>query len=92
MDLFKARLDEKLPQLRAERTTLLKEHGDTQISTVAIEQVLGGMRAVPALLCETSSVSADEGLRIRNIPILELTNQTPEDIFFLLCTGVLPND
>ena len=32
MDLFKARLDEKLPHLRAERTTLLKEHGDTQIS------------------------------------------------------------
>jgi citrate synthase len=92
MDLFKARLDEKLPQLRAERTSLLKEHGDSQITTVAIEQVLGGMRAVPALLCETSSVSADEGLRIRNIPILELTTQSPEDIFFLLCTGSLPND
>lgn len=91
MDLFKARLDEKLPQLRAERTSLLKEHGDSQITTVAIEQVLGGMRAVPALLCETSSVSADEGLRIRNIPILELTTQSPEDIFFLLCTGSLPN-
>ena len=92
MDLFKARLDEKLPQLRAERTSLLKEHGDSQITTVAIEQVLGGMRAVPALLCETSSVSADEGLRIRNIPILDLTTQSPEDIFFLLCTGSLPND
>lgn len=91
MDLFKARLDEKLPQLRAERTSLLKEHGDSQITTVTIEQVLGGMRAVPALLCETSSVSADEGLRIRNIPILELTTQSPEDIFFLLCTGSLPN-
>ena len=81
-----------LPQLRADRAALMKEHGDQQIATVAIEQVLGGMRAVPALVCDTSSVSADEGLRIRNIPILELTDATPEDIFFLLCTGSKPND
>jgi len=91
MELFISRLMNMLPELRDVRTTLLKEHGDLQIATVAIEQVLGGMRAVPALLCDTSSVSADEGLRIRNIPILELTDATPEDIFFLLCTGAKPN-
>lgn len=91
MELFTSRLMEMLPGLRADRATLMKEHGDTQIATVAIEQVLGGMRAVPALVCDTSSVSADEGLRIRNIPILELTDATPEDIFFLLCTGSKPN-
>ncbi|MBS1538973.1 MAG: citrate (Si)-synthase [Bacteroidetes bacterium] len=91
MKLFTSRLMDMLPELRADRATLLKEHGDQQIATVAIEQVLGGMRAVPSLLCDTSSVSADEGLRIRNIPILELTNATPEDIFFLLCTGAKPN-
>ncbi|MBK9248169.1 MAG: citrate (Si)-synthase [Ignavibacteria bacterium] len=91
MELFTSRLMEMLPQLRADRAALMKEHGDLQIATVAIEQVLGGMRAVPALVCDTSSVSADEGLRIRNIPILELTDQTPEDIFFLLCTGSKPN-
>ncbi|MFN8359145.1 MAG: citrate (Si)-synthase [Candidatus Kapaibacterium sp.] len=92
MELFTSRLMEMLPQLRADRAALMKEHGDQQIATVAIEQVLGGMRAVPALVCDTSSVSADEGLRIRNIPILELTDATPEDIFFLLCTGSKPND
>lgn len=92
MQLFTSKLEALLPQLRADRTSLMKEHGNTQISTVAVEQILGGMRAVPALLCETSSVSADEGLRIRNHPILELTNYLPEDIFFLLCTGELPND
>lgn len=91
MELFTSRLMEMLPQLRADRAALMKEHGDQQIATVAIEQVLGGMRAVPALVCDTSSVSADEGLRIRNIPILELTDATPEDIFFLLCTGSKPN-
>ncbi len=92
MQSFITKLQVLLPELRNERTSLLKDHGDTKISSVAVEQVLGGMRAVPALLCETSSVSPDEGLRIRNIPILELTSYLPEDIFFLLCTGSLPND
>lgn len=45
------------------------------------------MRGVPALVCDTSSVSADEGLRIRDIPILELTNITPEETFWMLVTG-----
>ncbi|GAB1430101.1 citrate (Si)-synthase [Ignavibacteria bacterium] len=91
MQLFTSKLQAILPELRSKRTSLLKEHGDTKIASVAVEQTLGGMRAVPALLCETSSVSPDEGLRIRNIPILELTKYLPEDIFFLLCTGSLPN-
>ncbi|MFM8179612.1 MAG: hypothetical protein ACKOAG_10590, partial [Candidatus Kapaibacterium sp.] len=75
-----------LPSLRDKRNALLKEKGEVQIATVTVEQVLGGMRGIPSVLCDTSSVSADEGLRIRNIPILELTDTTPEEIFFLLVT------
>lgn len=73
--------------LRERRTTIAKTKGDTVLSSVAVEQVFGGMRGVPALVCDTSSVSADEGLRIRNIPILDLTDISPEETFWLLVTG-----
>ena len=87
MSILHDKLTIEATALRAKRTELLKEHGDTVLSSVTIEQVLGGMRGVPALICETSSVSADEGLRIRNIPLLELTNISPEETFWLLVTG-----
>ncbi|MCU0330926.1 MAG: citrate (Si)-synthase [Candidatus Kapabacteria bacterium] len=73
--------------LRGRRAHIAKEKGDTVLASVAVEQVFGGMRGVPALVCDTSSVSADEGLRIRNTPILELTDLTPEETFWLLVTG-----
>lgn len=85
------KLQKTAESLRAARTALVKEHGETVLSSVTIEQVFGGMRGVPALVCDTSSVSADEGLRIRNIPILELTDATPEEIFWLLVSGERPN-
>lgn len=87
MSILHDTLIKQAEALRATRTTLLKEHGETVLGNVTIEQVLGGMRGVPALVCDTSSVSADEGLRIRNIPILELTDITPEETFWLLVTG-----
>ncbi|MFM8472258.1 MAG: citrate (Si)-synthase [Candidatus Kapaibacterium sp.] len=92
MELLQKKIQEMLPSLRDKRNALLKEKGEVQIATVTVEQVLGGMRGIPSVLCDTSSVSADEGLRIRNIPILELTDTTPEEIFFLLVTGQRPND
>jgi citrate synthase len=87
MSILHETLINQAEALRAKRTALLKEHGDTVLGSVTIEQVLGGMRGVPALVCDTSSVSADEGLRIRDIPILELTNITPEETFWMLVTG-----
>ncbi len=92
MEIIKNKILEGLPSLRDKRTTLLKDKGEVQIASVTVEQVIGGMRGIPSVLCDTSSVSADEGLRIRNIPILELTDWTPEEIFFLLTTGQKPND
>ena len=87
MSILHETLINQAEALRAKRTALLKEHGETVLGSVTIEQVLGGMRGVPALVCDTSSVSADEGLRIRDIPILELTNITPEETFWMLVTG-----
>lgn len=87
MSILHDKLVAQAEELKRRKSDLAKNHGDTVLSSVTIEQVLGGMRGVPALVCETSSVSADEGLRIRNIPILELTDISPEETFWLLVTG-----
>ncbi len=92
MEFIKNKLLEVVPAFREKRTTLLKEKSEVQIASVTVEQVIGGMRGIPSVLCDTSSVSADEGLRIRNIPIMELTEWQPEEIFFLLATGAKPSD
>jgi citrate synthase len=70
---------------------LVKGHGAKKISDVTVQQAYGGMRGVKAMICDTSEVPADVGLLIRGTPIGELANKTPEDIFYLLCTGELPN-
>ena len=91
MSILHQALNEQAAQLRAKKKGLLETIGDVTIAEVTPGHVFGGMRGVPALICETSTVSADEGLRIRNIPIMELTDRTPEETFWLLLTGKLPN-
>ncbi|MCX7929176.1 MAG: citrate (Si)-synthase [Chlorobi bacterium] len=92
MDVLKTKLAEVLPLFRSKRARLLEQYGDTIVANVTVEQIIGGMRSVPSVLCDTSSVSPSEGLRIRGIPILQLTEATPEEIFFLLATGERPTD
>lgn len=48
------------------------------------------MRGVKGLVCDTSEVPPDKGLLIRGIPVGELTENTPEEIFWLLLTGQMP--
>jgi citrate synthase len=81
----------RVPALRAQRAEALKQHGDRVISQVTAAQALGGMRDVRALVCDTSVVDPDRGLIMRGIPVLELLDRTPEDVFFLLLIGRLPS-
>ncbi len=85
-------LREKIPVWRDELRELVVEHGDKAVSDVKIQQVLGGLRGVKGLICNTSLVEPDKGLIIRGTPILELTDRIPEEIFFLLMTGELPDE
>jgi citrate synthase len=85
------RLAKLIPEWRTETRALVKGHGAKKISDVTVQQAYGGMRGVKAMICDTSEVPADVGLLIRGTPIGELANKTPEDIFYLLCTGELPN-
>ena len=49
------------------------------------------MRGVNSMICDTSAVSADEGLIIRGHPILQIIDKLPEEVFYLLLTGDLPD-
>lgn len=80
-----------IPEWRKETRALVKKHGDKKISDVSVQQAYGGMRGVKAMICDTSEVPPDVGLLIRGTPIGKLADKTPEDIFYLLCTGDLPN-
>jgi len=88
---LKERLAQQIPALREELRGLSKEHGNTIISEVTVGQAFGGMRGVKGMICDTSVVDADTGLVIRGIPIGDLAGRLPEEIFYLLCTGELPD-
>jgi citrate synthase len=91
MSVIKQTIASQVPNLRNRVRDLGKEHGKKSVSDVSIEQVLGGMRGVKSLVCDTSEVALDRGLIIRGIPVAELTDKLPEEILFLLLTGELPN-
>jgi len=84
-------LAKNIPLWRAEISDLIQKHGSKKISDVTLLQAYGGMRGVKGMVCDTSEVPPDTGLLIRGIPVGDLVNKTPEDTFYLLCTGKLPN-
>ncbi|MEJ2368870.1 MAG: citrate (Si)-synthase, partial [Acidobacteriota bacterium] len=55
-----------------------------------IGHAFGGMRGLKAMVCDTSEVPPDKGLIIRGIPIKDLTDKLPEEVYWLLLTGKLP--
>jgi citrate synthase len=85
------KLSAQIPALREELQALAKLDGKTVISEVTIAQAFGGMRGVKGLVCDTSVVDPDKGLVVRGIPIGQLTERLPEEIFYLLLTGELPD-
>jgi citrate synthase len=88
---LKDKLREKIPAWRERAAGLVKDHGEKAISGVTLQQAYGGMRGVKALVCDTSLVDPETGLIIRGIPLKDLTKKLPEEIFYLLCTGELPD-
>lgn len=90
--LLKEKLASQIPGLREEAKSIVKNYNTKVIGDVTIDQLYGGMRGVKSLICDTSEVGLDTGLIIRGIPILELTDRLPEEIFYLLLTGELPTD
>ena len=92
MSALKENLASQIDSLREDAKAIITACGDEKLSEVKVAQAFGGMRGVTSLICDTSEVSPETGLLIRGIPILELTNRLPEEIFWLLLTGETPDE
>ncbi len=92
MELLTKKLENVIATMNQNIKAILAEHGEKQVSTVNLSQVFGGLRGSIGLFCDTSSVKADEGLFVRGQAINDLVHHLPEEIFYLLLTGTLPNN
>jgi citrate synthase len=78
----------------------VKAHSSTVIGEVKIENTLGGMRGLKAMVWEGSVLDANEGIRFHGRTIKECqaelpkgtsgTEMLPEAMFWLLLTGEVP--
>ncbi|NQV17308.1 MAG: citrate (Si)-synthase [Armatimonadetes bacterium] len=91
MPRLREKIRSRIPKIRALiKDEILNKHAGETVGNVTVKQVYGGMRGVIGLVCNSSYVDPYKGLHIRGIPLDELTETIPEEIFYLLCTGEIP--
>lgn len=91
MSRLRERLREKIPGWRREIREMARGHGDAPLSAVTAARLLGGLRDVRAVRCDTSVIDPETGLLIRGIPVRKLADCGAEELFFLMCTGERPD-
>jgi citrate synthase len=91
MSKLERKLEELIPKWRRDRANVLKKYGSVKLSDVSVTQAYGGMRGVKGMICETSLVEPDKGLIIRGYPLLKIKDMWPEETFYLLTTGEMPD-
>lgn len=100
MEYIKNRFYEKAMKNMADLQRLRKDYGEVVLGQVTVDQVLSGMKGIPALLTETSKLDANEGIRFRGYSIQELQQKLPklqddgeplpEGLFYLMMIGEIP--
>ncbi|XP_055694875.1 probable citrate synthase 1, mitochondrial [Lutzomyia longipalpis] len=97
---LKAILSEKIPREQERVKNFRKQYGATKMGEVTVDMMYGGMRGIKGLVCETSVLDPDEGIRFRGLSIPECqkvlpkakggSEPLPEGLFWLLITGDVP--
>ncbi|CAK7229624.1 citrate synthase [Sporothrix curviconia] len=97
---LKTTLREVIPAKR-ELLKKVKANGSKVIGDLKVEQTLGGMRSLKAMLWEASVVDPEEGIRFHGRTIKDCqrelpkgtsgTEMLPEAMFWLLLTGQVPS-
>lgn len=97
---LKKTLAKLVPAWRADLQKFVKENARVKVDEVAIDQVMGGMRDIKALPCDTSYLDAMEGIRFRGFTIPEVREKLPKPapgaipsplaLWHLLLTGEMP--
>ncbi|MFA7360391.1 MAG: citrate (Si)-synthase [Candidatus Kapaibacterium sp.] len=89
--ILRDRLEEIIPGLRKESAEVFALGPNETIGEVTTEQIFGGMRGIKSMICDTSEVGLETGLIVRGRPILDLVDILPEEMFYLLLTGEIPD-
>lgn len=94
-------LARKIPDHNKKVAEFRKEYGETVVQQVTVDMIYGGMRSMKGMVTETSVLDPEEGIRFRGYSIPEcqklLPKATsgeeplPEAIWWLLCTGDIPD-
>lgn len=97
---LKGILAAKIPKEQERIKAFRKQHGNTKVGEVTVDMMYGGMRGIKGLVCETSVLDPDEGIRFRGYSIPECQRDLPkadggaeplpEGLFWLLITGDVP--
>ena len=100
MDPLKEKFFQKAKLQKEIIKEMLREKGDVVVDQITVEQLIGGMRSVKAMLWDTSALDPEEGIRFRgyNIPQLrELLPRVPqgkeplpEGLFWFMLVGEIP--
>ncbi|KZT09422.1 citrate synthase [Laetiporus sulphureus 93-53] len=99
---IKEALEEVIPPKQERLKQLKAQHGATVIGDVKVEQVIGGMRGVKAMLWEASVLDPMEGIRFHGKSIPDCQKVLPaapggkeiiaESMLWLLLTGKVPTE
>lgn len=95
-------LSDKIPVFQEEVKAFRKNHGNKVIGEITVDQLYGGMRGMKGLVCETSVLDPEEGIRFRGYTIPDCQamlpkakggeEPLPEGLFWLLLTGDIPTE
>jgi len=99
---LKEKLYDKIEEHRPRIKRLLKEHGETVVNEVTVQQIIGGMRGIKSLVSDISYLDPFEGIRYRGYTLPEVFEKLPkaqgsempcvEGLFYLLLTGDIPTE
>lgn len=92
MEKLADKVSQRINLLQNELQEIYDAHTDAVIGEISLKNLLGGMRGMKSMICNTSFVDPYKGLFISGKQVPEFEDRTPEEIFFLLVTGELPND
>ncbi|HAR22507.1 MAG TPA: type I citrate synthase, partial [Cryomorphaceae bacterium] len=102
MEKIKEQFRDIFPDIVADTKAFLKANGDKTIGEIKVSQLYGGMRGMPALICETSKLDPEEGIRFRGYSIPELQEKLPkypggeqplpEGLFHLMLMNEVPTE
>lgn len=99
---LKSILAAKIAEKRERVKLFRQKHAAHKVSDVTVNSLYGGMRDVQSVVCETSMVDPEGGVRFRGLSIPEIrkalpkagkgAEPLPEGMLWLLLTGDVPSD